>query len=141
MRRVLIIQGAGMDQRGKTLLEVFGPETLPEINAGIEAAAGEIGVAVEIFQSNDESALVSRLRTLAPGSFDAAIINPGGFTATDGPLPDTLRALPFPVYEVHASNPSARGVISRIGPACRGSICGFGYLGYRLALDAIVRTS
>lgn len=138
MARVLIIQGAGMDERGRTMVEVFGPETLPEINAGIEAHARELGVEVEILQSNDEPALVSRLQSLDATGIDALIINPAGFTTTDGPLPDAIRALPFPAYEVHASNPAARGISSRIGPACRGSICGFGYLGYRLALDAIV---
>jgi len=139
MQRVLIIQGAGMDERGHKLVEIFGPETLPEINAQIEAHARELGVSVEIFQTNDEAALVAHLESINAAEVDAMIINPGGFTPTTGPLPDAIRALPFPTYEVHASNPAARGVVSTIGPACRGGVCGFGYLGYRLVLDAIVR--
>jgi len=138
MTRVLIIQGAGMDERGRTMVEIFGPQTLPEINADIEAHARELGAEVQIYQTNDEATLVSRLRSLDPAGIDALIINPGGFTTSSGPLPDAIRALPFPAYEVHASNPAARGITSRIGPACRGSVCGFGYLGYRLALEAIV---
>ena len=67
----------------------------------------------------------------------ALIINPGGFTTTDGALPEVIDKLPFPAYEVHASNPAARGVRSNIQPVCRGAICGFGYAGYRLALTAI----
>lgn len=141
MKRVIVVQGAGMDERGRTLVEVFGPETLPEINAQIEAHARELGLEVEIFQSNDEAAVVGWIQAADPVRIAAMIINPGGFTPTNGPLPDAIRALAFPAYEVHASNPSARGVISRIAPACRGSICGFGYFGYRLALEAIASRS
>lgn len=141
MKRVMVVQGAGMDERGRTQVEIFGPETLPEINAQIEAHARELGLDVEIFQSNDEAAVVGWIQAADPARIAAMVINPGGFTPTKGPLPDVIRALPFPAYEVHASNPSARGVISSISPACRGSICGFGYFGYRLALEAIARAS
>ena len=59
--KVLIVQGAGMELRGKADVEIFGPETLPEINAGIEAAAAALGMSVEIVQHNDEAGLVSAL--------------------------------------------------------------------------------
>jgi len=134
---VLVVQGAGMDQRGRMQVEIFGPETLPEINAGIEAHARSRGIDVEIVQSNDEVEVVARLRSADPAAYDALIINPGGFTTTSGPLPEAIRDLPFPAYEVHASNPAARGVRSTILPVCRGAVSGFGYVGYRLALEAI----
>jgi len=137
--RVLVVQGAGMDLRGTSQVEVFGPETLAEINAGIEAHAAALGIEVEIVQSNDELEVVGRLESASPDAYAAMIINPGGFTATTGPLPETIRNLPFPAFEVHASNPAARGVRSTILPACRGAIAGFGYAGYRLALEAISR--
>lgn len=139
MTRVLVIQGAGMDRRGLTQVEIFGPETLAEIDAGIEAHARALGITVEIFQSNDEAAVVARLANAA--GFDAMIINPGGFTPSAGPLPDAIARLPFPAYEVHASNPMARGVTSAILPVCAGGVCGFGYAGYRLALEAIARAA
>jgi 3-dehydroquinate dehydratase-2 len=135
--RVLVVQGAGMDMRGRSQVEIFGPETLPEINAGVEAHARDLGIEVEIVQSNDELELVERLRSADPSAYDALIINPAGFTSTSGPLPETIRNLPFPAFEVHASNPAARGVTSTILPACRGGVCGFGYAGYRLALEAV----
>ena len=137
MTRVLIVQGEGMDRRGKELVDLFGPETLEEINAAIEVTAADLGVVVEVFQSNDEDAVVERLTTAAQEPFAAMIINPGGFTASTGPLPDAIAALPFPAFEVHASNPAARGVRSTIGPVCKGSVCGFGYAGYGMVLKAL----
>ncbi len=137
MTRVLIIQGEGMDRRGQEFVEVFGPETLDEINAMISATATSLGMEVDIFQSNDEGAVVERLDAAAAESFTAMIINPGGFTPSTGPIPDAIGALPFPAYEVHASNPAARGVRSTIGPVCKGSVCGFGYAGYSLVLQAL----
>jgi len=137
-RRVLVIQGAGMDRRGKEQIDVFGPETLEEINAGIRRQALELQIDVEIIQHNDEAVLVTELEELSVGQYDALIINPGGFTMTTGPLPATITRTTTPCFEVHASNPAARGVQSTITPACRGAICGFGYRGYQLALQAIV---
>ena len=133
---VLVIQGAGMDLRGRTDVEIFGPETLPEINARIEADATALEVAVEIRQSNSEEEAAEWVRTAAD-LFDALIINPSGFTLSEGELVDALRGLSVPAIEVHASNPSARGVQSTITPVCRGAVCGFGYDGYRIALGGL----
>jgi 3-dehydroquinate dehydratase-2 len=135
--KVLVIQGAGMELRGHRDVEIFGPETLTEINARIEAQAGSLGIEVEIIQSNEEAELVERLGSAAD-RFDAVLINPSGFTTSDGPLPDAIAAAGLPVYEVHASNPSARGVRSSITPVCRGAVCGFGYDGYRIALMGLL---
>ena len=137
MTSVLIVQGAGMDLRGRENVEIFGPETLEEIDAQIREQAANLGLQVEIWQHNDEAELVEALAGLADDAFDAMIINPSGFTPTDGPLPDAIAALGFPALEVHASNPAARGVRSMILPACKGGICGFGYAGYGIALAAI----
>ena len=137
MTKVLVIQGQGMDLRGKTQVEIFGPETLDEINAQIEAHARELGLAVEIVQSNDEDVLATQLNGAAASEFDAILINPAGFMTSTGPLPQALKTLPIPAYEIHASNPASRGITSNIQPVCTGAICGFGYAGYRLGLEAI----
>ena len=137
MTKVLVIQGAGMDMRGKSQLEIFGPETIEEINAQILAHARTLGLEVEIFQSNDEDRVVAKLEAADPAEFAALLINPGGFTTTTGPLPEAVQRLAFPAYEVHASNPASRGVKSTLQPVCQGSICGFGYGGYQLCLQAI----
>ena len=137
--KVLVIQGADMELRGIENVAVFGPETLDEINADIRARADELGLGVEIFHSNDEAEVVAEIARLA-AEIDAFIINPSGFTVTEGPLPDAIEALDVPSYEVHASNPSARGVVSTLLPKCTGAICGFGYAGYGMALEAIARS-
>lgn len=135
--KVLVVQGAGMDQRGKVQVEVFGPETLDEINARIETDAAGLGIEVEIRQSNDLDEVVAWLRAVQPGEYAALLINPGGFTTAEGALPDAIAALPMPAYEVHASNPAARGVHSVLQPVCQGAVCGFGYAGYGIALRGL----
>ena len=70
-------------------------------------------------------------------SFDAILINPGGFTSSKGVLTDAIANSSTPTYEIHASNPTQRGVTSTLLPHCKGGVCGFGYDGYRIALSAI----
>lgn len=140
MSKVVVVQGAGMDQRGKVQIEIFGPETLDEINARIAEDAAAAGLEVEIFHSNDEEETVAYLKSLDETAYVAGIINPSGFTASEGPLPATIEEMNIPFYEVHASNPSARDVRSRILPVCKGGVCGFGYAGYGVALRSISAT-
>ena len=140
MEKVVVIQGAGMDQRGKVQIEVFGPDTLDQINARIEGDAADAGFAVDIFQSNDEAETVAYLAGLDADDYVAGIINPSGFTATEGPLPQAIADFDAPFFEVHASNPSARGVHSTILSQCQGGVCGFGYAGYGIALKSIRST-
>ena len=137
--KVLIIQGAGMDERGKTMVEIFGPETLDEIDDGIRADAHELGIEVEIIQSNEADEVVAAIA--AASSIDALISNPGGFTAAESGIPQAIETRGVPAVEVHASNPAARGVQSVIAPVCKGAVCGFGYFGYRLALMALARAA
>ena len=135
--KVLVIQGAGMELRGRADVEIFGPETLDEINARVEADALALGVTVEISQTNVESEAATWINRAA-GTFDALIINPSGFTTAEGPLLEALRALSIPACEVHASNPAARGVRSTVTPVCNCAVCGFGYDGYRVALGGLI---
>ena len=138
MAKVVVIQGAGMDQRGKVQIEVFGPETLAEINARISADAAALGLEVEIMQSNDEDETLSFIQGLEEDHWLAGIINPSGFTGS-GKLADAIAAVRIPFYEVHASNPTARGVVSSILPVCQGGVCGFGYAGYGMVLRELER--
>jgi 3-dehydroquinate dehydratase-2 len=133
--KILVIQGAGMDVRGQTQVEIFGPETLDEINTQILDCAQALGLDVEIYQSNDEDQVATKLQ--GAQEFDALIINPGGFTTSQNQLPEAIGQLDIPVYEVHASNPASRGVQSTLLPMCRGAVCGFGYAGYAMVLQAI----
>ena len=137
MTKVLVIQGAGMNMRGKTQVEIFGTATLDEINEQIRGYAEGLGLEVELFHSNIAGEVVNALYDAHDRDFDAALINPAGYTTVTGPLPAAIAQVKFPVVEVHASNPTSRGVVSNILPVCKGSVYGFGVYGYRLALEAV----
>ena len=134
--KVLVIQGAGMNMRGKAEVEIFGPMTLDQLNDQIRDFAQELGVEVEFFHSNLEGEVCNALYAAHDGGVDAALINPAGYMRTTGPLPNAIRQVRFPVIEVHVSNPVARGLASNILPTCKGSVTGFGVLSYKFALEA-----
>ncbi|PKB73735.1 MAG: hypothetical protein BZY75_00370 [SAR202 cluster bacterium Io17-Chloro-G7] len=137
MAKVLVIQGSGMNMRGKSQVEIFGPTTLEEINEQIVGFAEGLGIDVELFHSNIEGEVVNALYDAHDRGFDAALINPAGYTTGGGPLRGAIGQVGYPVIEVHASNPTARGTVSNILPVCKGSVYGFGVYGYRLALEAV----
>ena len=141
MTKVLVIQGAGMNMRGKSQVEIFGTATLDEINEQIRGYAEGLGLEVELFHSNIAGEVVNALYDAHDRDFDAALINPAGYTTVTGPLPAAIAQVKFPVVEVHASNPTSRGVVSNILPVCKGSVYGFGVYGYRLALEAVQHMS
>jgi 3-dehydroquinate dehydratase-2 len=134
--KVLVIQGAGMNMRGKVDVQIFGSMSLEQLNDAIRGYARDVGVDVEFCQSNVEGDVVNALYAAHDGDIDAALINPAGYMRTTGPLPTAIGQVRFPVIEVHVSNPVARGIQSTILPACRGSVTGFGPFSYSLALAA-----
>ncbi len=137
MTKVLVIQGAGMNMRGKIQVETFGPNTLEQINEQIRGYAEGLGIDVEIFHSNVEGEVVNALYDAHDRDLDAVLINPAGFTTVTGPMRGAIGQIKCPVIEVHASNPTARGTVSAVLPVCKGSVYGFGVYGYRLALEAV----
>lgn len=137
MPKVLVIHGAGMNMRGKSQLDVFGPMTLPEYDQHIRRYAAELGVEVEIFHSNIEGEVINQLYAAHDGGVDAAIINPAGYTTGHPALAAAIGQVKFPVFELHISNPARRGRVSEIAPACRGVLTGFGIFGYYLALRGV----
>lgn len=137
MKKILVIHGAGMDMRGKFAIETFGPMLLPEYDEKIRAYASELGVAIEIFHSNSEGAVIDRLYAAHDQNYDGAIINPAGFTRGYPALNAAIAQVKFPVVEVHISNPARRGTVSDIGAACMMTMAGFGIQGYALALQGL----
>ncbi|MCH8988441.1 MAG: type II 3-dehydroquinate dehydratase [Chloroflexi bacterium] len=137
MGKVLVIQGAGMNMRGKVQVETFGSMTLDEMNEQILGFAEGLGMDVELFHSNIEGEVVNALYDAHDRDFDAALINPAGYTTVAGPLRGAISQVKFPVIEVHASNPTARGTVSQVLPVCKGAVYGFGVYGYKLALEAV----
>ena len=83
--------------------------------------------------------MVNALYDAHDRDFDAALINPAGYTTVAGPLRGAITQVKFPVYEVHVSNPTARGTVSQVLPVCKGAVYGCGVYGYRLALEAVAQ--
>ena len=138
MTKVLVIQGASMNMRGKVQVEVFGTSTLDDINKEIHGYGQELGIDIDIFHSNIEGEVVNYLYLAHDsGDVDACLINPAGYTTSNGVLRAAVAQVRFPVIEVHASNPTSRGTVSTIQPVSKGSVYGFGYYGYYLALEGV----
>lgn len=136
--KVLVIHGAGMNMRGKTQVDVFGPMTLSEYDEQIRKDAQSLGVEVEIFHSNVEGEVIDKLYDAHERGVEGAIINPAGYTSGHPALVAAIAQVKFPTIEVHISNPARRGATSDIARACRGTLAGFGIRGYALALEALI---
>ena len=120
---------------------IYGTETLEDIHGRLAVRAGELGVAVETFQSNHEGALLDRIGG-ARGSFEGLLLNGGALTHTSLALFDAIKAVGLPCVEVHLSNPEAREAYrheSKLAPACIAKVSGFGGDSYVLALEGLVR--
>jgi len=139
---IFVLNGPNLNLLGRREPEVYGTETLDDIAGALEDRARELGVVVDVRQSNHEGHLIDWIHEAAAAGAKAVILNAGGFTHTSVALHDAVKAVATPVIEVHLSNPQAREPFrhrSLIAPAARGSINGFGSLGYALALDAAAR--
>jgi len=137
--RILVIHGPNLNLLGRREPDVYGTQTLADIDASLEAAAKELGVEVDCFQSNHEGVLIDRIHE-AMGDAAGIVINPGGLTHTSVALADALRSVDLPVVEVHLSNVHAREEfrrVSYVSPIAQGVICGLGADGYRFALEAL----
>ncbi len=137
MTRVLVLEGPNLNLLGTRQPEIYGRETLDEIHAGIARRAGELGLAVDFFQSNHEGELIDRLHAR---DFDVAIVNAGGLTHTSVSLRDALLAVDRPFIEVHLSDPSTREPFRQVNflhDIALESIVGQGARGYTLALESI----
>lgn len=137
MTHVLVLQGPNLNLVGTREPEIYGYDTLDEIHDGIRARARELGLTIDVFQSNHEGALIDRLHQR---DFDVAIVNAGGLTHTSIALRDALLAVQRPFIEVHLSDPARREPFRQVNylhDVALESIVGQGARGYHLALDAI----
>lgn len=138
---VLILNGPNLNMLGVREPEIYGRETLADIDAACKQKAKALNLTVDFRQSNSEAELVTWIQE-ARGTQDAVVINAGALTHTSVALLDALSILDVPVIELHLSNIYAREDFrhrSFIAPAASGVICGFGAAGYELALDAVQR--
>ncbi|MEP3224966.1 MAG: type II 3-dehydroquinate dehydratase [Parasphingorhabdus sp.] len=138
-RTVFVLNGPNLNLLGMREPEIYGADTLDEIAGRLEDQGHALSLAVDIRQSNHEGHLVDWLQEAAADRALAVILNAGALTHTSIALHDAIKAIDVPVIEVHLSNPAAREEFrhkSLIAPVAKGTICGFGALGYALALDA-----
>jgi 3-dehydroquinate dehydratase-2 len=139
-KKILVLNGPNLNLLGKRQPEIYGRLSLEQINKKIEALAEELGVSVEIRQSNSEGELINWIQQ-APGQFGALIINPAAYTHSSIALRDAITAAGIPTVEVHISNIYKREDFRRhsyIAGAAVGQIAGFGATSYLLGLRAAV---
>jgi 3-dehydroquinate dehydratase-2 len=140
MTKILVLHGPNLNLFGRREPHIYGTTTLAQINERLVALAGELQVELEIFQSNHEGALVDKFHEnidIAAG----ALLNPAGLTQHGVPLHDAIKAMPFPVLEIHMSNIAAREAWrahSIISPAVKATIQGLGWRSYTAGLRALV---
>ncbi len=136
---ILVIHGPNLNMLGKREPEVYGNNTLENINNEIASKGSELGLEVESFQSNHEGAIVEKLQN-AMGKISGLIINPAAFTHTSIAIRDAILLLNIPIIEVHLSNIYKRESFrhkSMLADVVTGQIAGLGAIGYMLALEAI----
>jgi 3-dehydroquinate dehydratase II len=135
---IFVLNGPNLNLLGTREPRIYGTQTLADIGEMLEKRAKALKLKLDIRQSNHEGVLVDWMHeALAKAS--AVIINAGGYAHTSVAIRDAAAALPIPVIEVHLTNIYAREGFRRtslVGQVARGSIVGFGPLGYVLALDA-----
>jgi 3-dehydroquinate dehydratase II len=139
---VFVLNGPNLNLLGTREPEIYGSDTLDDIAGALQDRAKELGLDIDMRQSNHEGHLIDWLHEANAAGAKAVILNAGAFTHTSIALGDAVKAISVPVIEVHLSNPQAREPYRRrsyVAPAARGTIVGFGSLGYQLALDAAAR--
>ena len=138
---VLILNGPNLNMLGTREPQIYGTETLDDVEAACQESAAGLGLAIDFRQSNHEGELVTWIQE-ARGEHDAILINAGAYSHTSVAILDALQAVSLPVFEVHLSNIFRREPFrhhSYVSTVARGVICGLGSHGYTLALQAIAR--
>jgi len=143
-RRILVLHGPNLNLLGTREPDIYGRETLADINRKLAIAAAASGAQLESFQSNHEGVLIDRVQAAKMQKIDWIIINPAGYTHTSIALRDALSGVGIPFIEVHLSNIHARESFrhhSYFSDIASGTIVGLGSRGYFAALQHILALS
>ena len=137
MKKILVINGPNLNLLGLREPALYGAQNFEALQAAIRAWAGELGVEVELFQSNHEGVIVDRIQA-AYGVFDGILINPAAYTHTSVAILDALKAVALPTVEVHLTDISTREKFrqfSFVSLYAQKTICGKGFDGYKEGLE------
>lgn len=136
----MVVEGPNLNMLGIRRPDIYGEQTLPELHEKLKVLASQLGAEIYFFQSNHEGQIVEEIQK-AYGVYDYLIINAAAYTHTSIAIRDAIEAVGIPAIEVHLSNIYAREPfrhVSLLTSVCQGQICGFGYLGYEMALRIAV---
>jgi 3-dehydroquinate dehydratase-2 len=139
---IFVLNGPNLNMLGLREPDIYGSDTLDDIAGMLEDRARELGVEVDIRQSNHEGHLVEWIQQANADGAKAVLLNAGAYTHTSVAIHDAIKAVSVPVIEVHLSNPHKREAfrhVSLVGQAAKGTVAGFGALSYCLALDAAAK--
>ena len=137
-KKILVLNGPNLNLLGKRQPEIYGTLTLAQIEQRIRALAKELGIEIEVRQSNSEGELVTWIQEAA-NKFGAIVINPAAYTHTSLAMRDAVSAVGIPTVEIHISNIHRREPFrhhSYIAEVAVGQIAGFGATSYLLGLRA-----
>lgn len=135
--KYLCLNGPNLNRLGKREPEIYGNETLADIQAKLEELANNFGATVDFRQSNHEGVLIDWIHEAADTDIQGIVFNPGAYTHTSVALRDAIAGVDVPVIEVHISNIHKREAFrhhSYLASECVGQISGLGTKGYELAL-------
>ena len=139
--RILVLHGPNLNLLGSREPEVYGHETLEDINAKLKTQASTANISFDAFQTNSEGALIDRIHSAKTDGTGFIVINPGAFTHTSIALRDALLAVAIPFIEIHLSNVHGREPFrqhSYLSDKAVGVICGLGAKGYEFAVAAAI---
>ena len=140
--RILLINGANLNMLGIREPEKYGARTLADIEQAVIQKGRELGVEVNVYQSNIEGELVEKIQQ-ARGVYDGILINAGGYTHTSVVIRDAIAAVQIPTIEVHMTNIHAREEFrhtSLLSGVCKAIVAGFGENSYTLALEGLIKS-
>ncbi|CAH0496532.1 type II 3-dehydroquinate dehydratase [Novosphingobium sp. CECT 9465] len=139
---VFVLNGPNLNLLGLREPQIYGYETLDDIAGMLEDRARELGLDVDLRQSNHEGHLIDWLHEAQADGIKAVLLNAGAYTHTSVAIHDAIKSIKVPVIEVHLSNPHTREAFrhkSFVGMAAKGSVAGFGANSYIIALEAAAR--
>jgi 3-dehydroquinate dehydratase-2 len=142
MSVIFVLNGPNLNRLGKRQPEIYGTQTLDDVAARLSQRAAELGVEIDMRQSNHEGHLIDWLHEAEDVGAKAVIINPGGYSHTSVALRDAVSSIITPVFEVHLSDPAMREPfrhMDHVGEVAVLVIKGQGAAGYITALDAAAR--